>query len=228
VYATGFTNIIDIAFDRHGRLLVLEIFKNGLPSGDPTGSLVRIAPRRHSYRDRQHRLAYRLWRAGGRLDMVQAVAPPFRMMIDGDWAGAAAEWSGRGAEYLRVMALSDGDATAAGEALRILDRLGAVRAAADVRARLRERGISGVPRGPRRTTSANAAGLTARQLDVLALLADGLSNAEIAARLTLSPKTVDHHISAVLDKLGVANRTQAVSAAHRLNLLTSPDGHTAR
>jgi hypothetical protein len=44
VYATGFTNIIDIAFDRHGRLLVLEIFKNGLPSGDPTGSLVRIAP----------------------------------------------------------------------------------------------------------------------------------------------------------------------------------------
>jgi ATP/maltotriose-dependent transcriptional regulator MalT len=172
-------------------------------------------------------LAYRLWRAGGGVDVVPAVAPPFRMMIEGDWAGAAAEWSRRGAEYLRVAALSHGDARAAAEALRILDGLGAVRAAADVRARLRKRGISGVPRGPRRTTSANAASLTARQLDVLTLLAEGLSNAEIAARLTLSAKTVDHHISAVLNKLGVANRTQAVSAGHRLNLLPSPGEHTA-
>jgi DNA-binding CsgD family transcriptional regulator len=168
------------------------------------------------------RLAYRLWRAGARLDDLSGLAPPFRMMIEGNWAGAAAAWQASGAEYLRVEALSGGDAVAAGEALRILDGLGAVRAAADLRARLRLRGVTGVSRGPRPATRDHPAGLTARQVDVLALLADGLSNADIARRLTLSPKTVDHHISAVLGKLGVANRGQAVAAAHRLNLLPSP------
>jgi hypothetical protein len=43
VFAADFTNIIDITFDRRGHLLVLEIFKNGLLSGDPTGALVRVA-----------------------------------------------------------------------------------------------------------------------------------------------------------------------------------------
>jgi DNA-binding NarL/FixJ family response regulator len=66
---------------------------------------------------------------------------------------------------------------------------------------------------------ANSAGLTPRQVDVLALLVDGLSNAEIATRLTLSAKTVDHHVQAVLRKLGVASRGQAAAEAHRLNLV---------
>jgi DNA-binding NarL/FixJ family response regulator len=75
-----------------------------------------------------------------------------------------------------------------------------------------------VPRGPRRATAANAAGLTPRQADVLELLTEGLSNAEIAGRLTLSVKTVDHHISAVLGKLGVRTRGEAAAAAHRLKM----------
>ena len=83
---------------------------------------------------------------------------------------------------------------------------------------LRKRGFSHLPRGPRRATTANVAGLTPRQVEVLALVEQGLSNAEIAARLTLSPKTVDHHVSALLDKLGVASRGQAAAVAHRLNL----------
>jgi DNA-binding NarL/FixJ family response regulator len=141
------------------------------------------------------------------------------MMIRGQWAEAAAEWARRGGRYLQVEALSAGDQAAASEALRILDELGATGAAEYLRAQLRKRGFSRVPRGPRRTTAANAAGLTPRQADVLALLAEGLSNAEIADRLTLSVKTVDHHISAVLGKLGVANRSQAVAVAHRLNLV---------
>ena len=79
-------------------------------------------------------------------------------------------------------------------------------------------GFAHLPRGPRRATAANVAGLTPRQVEVLALIEQGLSNAEIAARLTLSPKTVDHHVSALLDKLGVASRGQAAAVAHRLNL----------
>jgi len=165
------------------------------------------------------RLAYRLWRAGGTEQVPVTAAQPYQMMIRGKWAEAAAEWARRGGTYLRVEALSAGDQTGAGEALRILDELGATRAAEFLRAQLRKRGFSRVPRGPRRRTAANAAGLTPRQADVLALLAEGLSNAEIADRLTLSAKTVDHHITAVLGKLGVANRSQAVAVAHRLNLV---------
>ncbi len=147
------------------------------------------------------------------------VAEPYQRMIDGDWAAAAAEWAGRGATYLRIEALAAGDRSSGAEALRLLDGLGATRAAAYVRASLRKRGVSGLPRGPRRATAANAAGLTPRQVEVLLLVEQGLSNAEIATRLTLSPKTVDHHVSALLDKLGVASRGQAAAVAHRLDLV---------
>jgi DNA-binding CsgD family transcriptional regulator len=161
-------------------------------------------------------LAYRLWRAAGTDPVTAAVAPPYRMMIDGDWAGAASDWAARGATYLRAEALSAGDRPAATEALRILDDLGATRAAGHVRAQLRERGFTRIPRGPRRTTASHAAGLTLRQADVLALVTEGLTNAEIAGHLTLSQKTVDHHISALLRKLGVANRRQAAALARRM------------
>ncbi|MBO4274306.1 helix-turn-helix transcriptional regulator [Microbispora triticiradicis] len=143
-------------------------------------------------------------------------------MTDGDWAGAAAEWARRGAAYARVEALAGGDRDAAAEALRVLDGLGATRVADRVRAELRGRGLTRVPRGPRRTTAANPAGLTPRQAEVLALVAEGLSNAEMAARLSLSVKTVDHHVSALLDKLGVSSRGQAAAVAHRLDLAGKP------
>ena len=164
------------------------------------------------------RLTWRLWKAGGSTARSSSTAEPYQQMINGDWAAAAAEWAARGATFLRIEALAAGDETAGAEALRLLDGLGATRAAAYVRAQLRRRGFAHLPRGPRRATSANAAGLTPRQVEVLALIEQGLSNAEIAARLTLSPKTVDHHVSALLDKLGVASRGQAAAVAHRLNL----------
>jgi DNA-binding CsgD family transcriptional regulator/tetratricopeptide (TPR) repeat protein len=164
------------------------------------------------------RLAYRVWRAGGEDEVPDGIAEPYRWMIEGDWERAAAEWSRRGAVCLRAQALAAGDEAAAGEALRILDGLGASRAADFLRAELRRRGVVRVPRGPRRATAANAAGLTPRQADVLELLTEGLSNAEIAGRLTLSAKTVDHHVSAVLGKLGVRTRGEAAAAAHRLKM----------
>ena len=169
------------------------------------------------------RLAWRWWRAGGGDELPTRVAEPYRLMIRGDWAEAATAWAERGAVLLRIEALAAGDEAAGREALRLLDGLGAAQAANDLRARLRKRGFSHLPRGPRRATTANVAGLTPREVDVLALVEQGLSNAEIAARLTLSPKTVGHHVSALLDKLGVASRGQAAAVAHRLNL-----GATAR
>ena len=168
------------------------------------------------------RLAWRLWKAGGTDEQPATVAEPYQMMIRGDWTAAAAEWAARGATYLRIDALAAGDEAAGAEALRLMDGLGATRAASHVRAQLRKRGFSHLPRGPRRTTTANVAGLTPRQAEVLSLVEQGLSNAEIAARLTLSPKTVDHHVSALLDKLGVASRGQAAAVAHRLNLGQEP------
>ena len=104
-------------------------------------------------------------------------------------------------------------------ALPLLDALDARAVAARFRARLREAGVSSVPRGRSAATRANPAGLTARQLDVLALLADGLSNAEIAARLVISPKTADHHVSAVLAKLDVRSRGEAAAVARRLGVV---------
>ncbi|MGZ4312712.1 MAG: response regulator transcription factor, partial [Solirubrobacteraceae bacterium] len=89
-------------------------------------------------------------------------------------------------------------------------------AAAIVARALRERGARGVPRGPRPRTRANPAGLTGRELEVLDLLAEGLRNAEIAQRLVVSDKTAEHHVSAVLRKLGVRSRAEAAAAAARL------------
>jgi DNA-binding NarL/FixJ family response regulator len=85
--------------------------------------------------------------------------------------------------------------------------------------RLRKRGARGVPRGPRPRTRDNPAGLTARELEVLALLAEGLRNAEIAERLFLAEKTVVHHVSAILHKLKVTSRGQAAAKAVRLGIV---------
>jgi DNA-binding NarL/FixJ family response regulator len=87
------------------------------------------------------------------------------------------------------------------KALAIYEKLGAAPAAERLRQKLRATGVRGIPRGPRPSTKGNAAGLTARQLEVLSLIGDGCTNADIAERLFISSKTVDHHVSAILAKL---------------------------
>ena len=85
-------------------------------------------------------------------------------------------------------------------------------------------GFAHGPRGPRPETAAHVAGLTPRQAEVLAMIGEGMSNAEIAARLVVAVRTVDHHVAAVLTKLGVANRKQAVAVAKRLTATTASTG----
>src|SRR3954452_15803850 len=81
-----------------------------------------------------------------------------------------------------------------------------------------EEGAHAIPRGPHPRTRANPANLTTRELEILPLLAAGLRNAEIATQLFLSPKTVDHHVSHILAKLGVHARGDVAPAARRLGL----------
>jgi DNA-binding NarL/FixJ family response regulator len=86
---------------------------------------------------------------------------------------------------------------------------------------LRERGARDLRHGPRNTTLGNPGGLTTRELEVLALVSEGMRNAQIAERLVVSPKTVDHHVSSILRKLGASTRTQAVAEATRLGVFAS-------
>jgi DNA-binding NarL/FixJ family response regulator len=144
-------------------------------------------------------------------------------MIAGDWEGAAAAWAALGTPYERALALADGPEDALLESLSILEQLGAGPLAAIVRQRLRERGVRGIPRGPRASTRGNPAGLTSRQVQVLRLLAQGHTNSELAHRLHISAKTIDHHVSSILEKLEVRSRTEAVAAAFGLGIL-KPDG----
>jgi DNA-binding CsgD family transcriptional regulator/tetratricopeptide (TPR) repeat protein len=147
------------------------------------------------------------------------VAELFALMMAGDAAAAATAWEAVGSPFWAALARSESDDPAdVRAATAALETLGATATHTAVLRDLRRRGVP-VPRGPRATSRANPGGLTGRELEVLLVLAEGLSNAEIAARLVLSEKTVSHHVSAVLRKLGQPNRTRAVATARRRGLL---------
>jgi len=147
------------------------------------------------------------------------LASPFALMLAGEYRAAAGEWQDRGCPLWSAYALAFSPRLQdAQECMEILDGLGlpAVRHAV-----LRDRHARGlaVPRGPRAARRASPAGLTARETEVLQLLAEGLSYAEVAGRLVLSEKTVGHHVSAVLRKLGEPTRSRAVATALRLGVI---------
>jgi ATP/maltotriose-dependent transcriptional regulator MalT len=149
-----------------------------------------------------------------------AVAEPFRLELAGDFQSASRRWRRLGCPYEAALAQLGGTSERALRAtLAELQRLDARAAAGRVARLLRERGVRDLSRGPRASTRRNPAGLTARELEVLELVADGLRNAHIADRLVLSAKTVDHHVSAILRKLKAGTRTEAAARAARLGLL---------
>jgi DNA-binding CsgD family transcriptional regulator len=169
-------------------------------------------------------LAFWMQFAGAPVRVPAMVAEPYRRLLAGDWRAAADDFQERGCLYQQALALACADQDEALlAALAMLDGLGASRTAQRLRRQLRRRGHPHVPRGPIRATAANPAGLTGRQVEVLGLLAEGLTDAEIAARLSLSAKTVGHHVSALLAKLGVGSRRQAAAAARRLGIAAARD-----
>jgi DNA-binding CsgD family transcriptional regulator len=159
-----------------------------------------------------HRLDPAVWADG--------IAAPYCSLLAGDLVAAADEFDRLRIPYEAALArAATGDADLARAALDELDRLGARAVADKVRRDMRTAGVAGVPARRRPTTLANPAGLTARQVEVLRLLDGGATNAELAEQLYLSPKTVDHHVSAILGKLQVANRRDAVRRARELRIL---------
>ncbi|MDH3498915.1 MAG: AAA family ATPase [Acidimicrobiia bacterium] len=162
-----------------------------------------------------------LARLGDDVKPFDGCPPGYALGMRGDWSAAARAWDQAGQPYEQALELVESPEKAvAFEGLRILDRLGAARTADVVRQRLRGLGLQGVPRGPRQDTVA-AGGLTSRQIDVVGLIAEGLTNAEIADRLFVSRRTVDNHVSAILTRLGVESRHDAVEHATSQGLLTS-------
>jgi DNA-binding CsgD family transcriptional regulator len=161
----------------------------------------------------RERLTYWLWKARVPEGVAAPDDGPYARLIGGDWHGAATYWSSKGCPYEQAEALLEGDLAAATRGLEIFETLGAAPAVGWARQRLRQLGAGRLPRGRRPSTRAHPAGLTTRESEILAMLARGLRNPQIAARLFVSRKTVEHHVSSILGKLQVSSRDEAVRRA---------------
>ncbi|SOD70430.1 predicted ATPase [Jatrophihabitans sp. GAS493] len=148
-----------------------------------------------------------MWRAGD-LDVLPPIAAePYRRHVNGEPEAAGELWLGIGCPYEAADAWSDsGDEQFVLKSLRIFTDLGARPGRQRAARRLRELGVRSIPRGPRASTAQQADGLTNREQEVLGWVRRGYTDAEIAARLQLSVKTVGHHVSAVLRKTGSRSR----------------------
>jgi DNA-binding NarL/FixJ family response regulator len=137
---------------------------------------------------------------------------PYEAGLTGDWQAAADAWEHIGDPYERALEMAEsGEIEPTVEALLLLDRLEARPAAAMVRRRLRELGMTRLPRGPRPATRAHPAGLTEREAEILDLMAEGLSTEQISGRLFVAPVTVRTHIAAILRKLHATDRKEVLA-----------------
>jgi DNA-binding CsgD family transcriptional regulator/energy-coupling factor transporter ATP-binding protein EcfA2 len=167
---------------------------------------------------------YRLCEAGRPVTVIDS-PHPYATLANGEWRQAADAWERAGCPYEQALALShSADPADLLSALLLIDALGAEPLARKVRLRLRKLGVTRIPRGRIQSTRDNPAGLTERQTDVIRLLAEGLTNAEIAARLVLSVRTVDTHVGAILTKLDAKTRRDAAARAKAMGLLAVQPG----
>jgi DNA-binding NarL/FixJ family response regulator len=158
----------------------------------------------------------------GTASLVAPPPGPWATELVGDHAAAAVHWERLGCQYYAALALYDSDCDEhLRDAISRFEALGADAAARRTRQKMKELGHRAVPTGARATTRQHPLGLTRREDEVLLLLCEGLTNEEIADRLVLSIRTVDHHVSAVLGKLGVGSRGAAAACARRLGLVAA-------
>ncbi|MGN9910308.1 ATP-binding protein [Phytohabitans sp. LJ34] len=193
--------------------------------GDASAAAAAVAPyyeevRRYGAHAFAAELGYWMRLAGADVPVADD-AHPYALQAAGRWREAAELWQAAGCPYHWASALAQGDnPDDLLTALSTLDALNAEPLARRVRQRLKDLGVARVPRGPTPSTRDNPAGLTERQVEVVRLLAQGLSNAEIAVQLVLSVRTVDTHVAAVLDKLDARTRRDAASRARALGLVS--------
>ena len=156
-------------------------------------------------------------------DLHAGFGGPERMLFDGDWSASAEAYLDLEMPFEQAVALSTGDADARLEALAIFDEIGASAPAHRLRRDLRDEGVRGVPAGRRRSTLENPGGLTDRQTEVLSLMAQRLTNPEIADALYISKRTAEHHVAAVISKTDATSRSEAVAFARDHGWLILPD-----
>jgi DNA-binding CsgD family transcriptional regulator len=142
------------------------------------------------------------------------ISTPYELQLGGNWRAAADAWLDLGCPYDAGLALLDsGCVDGVREAIALFDKVGAVATIAVAQAELRRLGETAIPRGRRASTRDDRWGLTRREREVLALIGEGLTNCDIAARLFIAEKTVDNHVASVLAKMGVTSRRDAARLA---------------
>jgi DNA-binding CsgD family transcriptional regulator len=164
-------------------------------------------------------IAYWLWKADALPEIPNVIAEPFLLQISGRWQEASGVWEKLKCPYEHALALSEGNEKAMKRSIELFDALGAAAASQLIKQKLRKSGIKNIPKGPRQSTAENPSGLTNRQLEILNLVADGLSNSEIGNKLYISTRTVENHISSIFSRLNIRSRVEAAALVHSNRLI---------